>query len=394
MKAALTIITSLLMAITIGTLPALAVSEDGRDFERFLQSIKWEKADYLTYLDSKGWSLDEFDTVDELGTPLSETEVSKVLNMYDLTRAELNSLLEEFGEIDAGEDVLDGTYLLFTEELMESVDFYLSYQQDWTPITDAGLAALVAKYGFSSTSELEEFLNSFDDSIDNYEFLEDLESSIMFYQEDWLFEMDFDSLFAEFGLTEQELERLLQHFETIDYMNPEFEERLMQLSERMMAIDEFSTVTELTAEQIAELLAIYDEFMMLFEMEAKYYFVKGDEKKEMNIQSLISLETTDGYDLLIELYNLQGDFLADILLTAEMFGSELIVDTGKELGGTTPIITPIAPKTNIESTTNQTVKGGKLPNTASGFATNAAIGLGFVLFGALMLRRNRAKRAA
>ncbi|MBT2581561.1 processed acidic surface protein [Planococcus sp. ISL-109] len=393
MKAALTIITSLLLAITTGAIPAFAISQESRDFDRFLQSIEWEKADYLAYLDSKEWSLDEFDSVDELGTPLSETEVSKVLKMYDLTRAELNSLLEEFGEIDKGEDVLDGTYIIFTEELIVYVEFYLSYQEDWTPISDAKLATLMAEYGFSSKLELEEFLKLFDDSLDNYEFIEDLESSIMFYQEDWLGDFDFDTLFAEFGLTEEELERLLEHFETIDYTNPEFEERLIQLSERMMAIEEFSTVTELTAEQIAELLSIYDEFMTLFEMEAKYYFVKGDEKKEMSVQSLITLETTDGYDLLIELYNLQGIFLADILLTAEMFGSDLIIDTGKELGGT-PTITTIPQKATVESTTNQTVKGGKLPNTASDFATNAGIGLGFVLFGAFLLRRNRAKRAA
>lgn len=392
MKLALTVISSLLLALTIGVSPTFAISEDDRNFNRFLTGIGWEKEDYIAYLDSKDWSLDEFDSADDLGTPLSEGEVAKVMAMFDLTRAELNSLLAEYGDLNEGEDVLDGTYLIFTEELMDYIEFYSS--EEWTPITDAGLAALIAEFGFSSELELEEFLNTFDDSLDNYEFIEDLESSILFYQEDWLYDMDIDSLFAEFGLTEQELGRLAQHFETLDYMDPEFEERLFQLSERMTAIEEFSTVTELSAEEIAELLSIYEEFMALFQMEAEYYFVKGDDKKEMSVQSLISLESTDGYDLLIELYNREGEFLADILLTAEMFGSDLIVDTGEELKDKTPVVVVPPKQTTPETTTDQTIKGGKLPKTAGDFAANAGIGLGFVAIGAVLLRRNRMKRSA
>ncbi|MEZ0482256.1 processed acidic surface protein [Planococcus sp. SSTMD024] len=392
MKGALTFITSLLLALAIGTVPALAISEDDRGFDRLLAEIGWEKADYIDYLDSKGWALEEFDSAAGLGTPLTEAGIAQVMVTYELTRAELNSLLEEFGDVDAGVDVLDGNFIIFMEDLEESLDFYVSLGEDLTPITEANLALLLEDYGFASKEELEEFLNLFDDSLAEYEFIEDLESSILFYQEDWLFDMDLEGAFAEFGLTEQELERLAKHFETLDYTNPQFEERLMALSERMMAIEEFSTVTELSAEQIAELLSIYDEFMEIFEMEAKYYFVKGDEKKEMSVQSLISLESTDGYDLLIELYNLQGDFLADILLTADMFGSDLIVDTGKELENSTPTVTPLP--TKPVDNTNQTVKGGKLPKTASDFAQNTAIGLGFIAFGALLFRRLRVKPTA
>lgn len=392
MKGIFTIITSLLLTIMIGTATASAISEDDRGFNRLLAEIGWEKADYIDYLDSKGWTLDDFYSSIELGTPLTEDSILQLMDTYELTRAELNSLLEEFGDLDTGVDVLDGDFIIFVEELEQSLDFYLNFDQDLTPITDENLASLLEDYGFASKEELEQFLNLFDESLADYEFIEDLESSIMFYQEDWLFDLDMESVFSEFGLTEQELERLAQHFETLDYTNPQFEERLIALSERMIAIEEFSTVTELSAEQIAELLSIYDEFMEIFEMEAKYYFVKGDEKKEMSVQSLVSLESTDGYDLLIELYNTQGEFLADILLTADMFGSDLIIDTGKELEDSTPTITPI-PTPPVDNT-NQTVKGGKLPKTASDFAANMTFGLAIIAFGALLFRRSRVKRTA
>ncbi len=392
MKGFLTIITSLLLTLIIGTATASAISEDDRGFNRLLVEIGWEKADYIDYLDSKGWTLDDFYSSIELGTPLTEDSILQLMDTYELTRAELNSLLEEFGDLDTGVDVLDGDFIIFVEELEQSLDFYLNFDQDLTPITDENLAWLLEDFGFASKEELEQFLNLFDESLADYEFIEDLESSIMFYQEDWLFDLDMESVFSEFGLTGQELERLAQHFETLDYTNPQFEERLMALSERMIAIEEFSTVTELSAEQIAELLSIYDEFMEIFEMEAKYYFVKGDEKKEMSVQSLVSLESTDGYDLLIELYNTQGEFLADILLTADMFGSDLIIDTGKELEDSTATITP-TPTPPVDNT-NQTVKGGKLPKTASDFASNMTFGLAIIAFGALLFRRSQVKRTA
>ncbi|WP_341961747.1 processed acidic surface protein [Planococcus maritimus] len=392
MKGFLTIITSLLLTLIIGTATASAISEDDRGFNRLLVEIGWEKADYIDYLDSKGWTLDDFYSSIELGTPLTEDSILQLMDTYELTRAELNSLLEEFGDLDTGVDVLDGDFIIFVEELEQSLDFYLNFDQDLTPITDENLAWLLEDFGFASKEELEQFLNLFDESLADYEFIEDLESSIMFYQEDWLFDLDMESIFSEFGLTGQELERLAQHFETLDYTNSQFEERLMALSERMIAIEEFSTVTELSAEQIAELLSIYDEFMEIFEMEAKYYFVKGDEKKEMSVQSLVSLESTDGYDLLIELYNTQGEFLADILLTADMFGSDLIIDTGKELEDSTATITP-TPTPPVDNT-NQTVKGGKLPKTASDFASNMTFGLAIIAFGALLFRRSQVKRTA
>ena len=72
MKGFLTIITSLLLTLIIGTATASAISEDDRGFNRLLVEIGWEKADYIDYLDSKGWTLDDFYSSIELGTPLTE----------------------------------------------------------------------------------------------------------------------------------------------------------------------------------------------------------------------------------------------------------------------------------------------------------------------------------
>ncbi|WP_142825979.1 processed acidic surface protein [Planococcus soli] len=386
------------LSFSIMPLSAFAIKADDAKFDQFLTEINWKKQDYLDYLDSKDWSLDEFDQVDELGTPLTEENVQSLANKLKLSRTELNEVLYEYGDIDYGMDVLDGTYLIFIEDVEYYIDFYLDDYMG-TPIDETNLQALMEEYGFSSENELEAFLQEYDDSLSYYDFIEDLESSIIFYQDPSYFDIDIDvdGLFTELGLTEEEIERLIAHMETLDYEDPAFEQKLMELSDRMMAVGEFETADELTAEQIAEIMDIYSEMTDLLELKTTYYFVKDDKKSPVSLATLLTLESTEGADLLIEIYNLEDAFLADILMTAEMFGSDVIVDTGKGLDTVEKVITappvvqkPVATAPTTPSAT-QTVKGGKLPATASDFAANAAFGLALLLAGIALFRRIRAE---
>lgn len=372
-------------------LSAFAIKADDTKFDQFLVEINWEKKAYVDYLEGKGWSLDEFDTVDELGTPLTEEGIQTLLPRLEMTRTELNEVLYEFGDIEYGEDVLDGTLLIFIEDLEYYVEFYLKDELG-TPITPTNLQELMTEYGFTSEKALEEYLDGYSDSIKNYEFIEDLEESLIYYQELDEYDLELDGLFTELGLTEEELERLIAHMETLDYQNPAFEEKLTQLSDRMMAIGEFETADELTAEQIAELMDIYNDMIELFELKTAYFFVKDGQKTSVSLSTLMTLESTEGADLLIEIYNLKDVFLADILLTAEMFGSEIIVETGTELGIVETIIStpPAVQKPAVVApTTTQTVKGGKLPATSTDFAVNALIGLALISAGIVLFRRFR-----
>ena len=386
-------------AFSMMPLSAFAIKSDDVKFDQFLAEINWEKQDYLDYLESKDWSLDDFDTVNELGTPLTEESVQALTSKLELSRTEMNQLLYEYGDLEYGEDVLNGVYLIFMEDVEYYIEFYL---EDYvgTPIDATNLQALMEAYGFASEKELEAFLQDFDDSLSNYDYIEDLESSLLFYQGMGEFEIDIDGLFTELGLTEEEVERLVAHLETLNYEDPAFEQKLTQLSDRMMAMGDFETADELTAEQIAEMMAIYNELIDLFEVKTAYYFVKDGQKTAVSLATLMTLESTDGADLLVEIYNLKDVFLADILLTAEMFGSELIVDTGKDLNLVEKVIsTPpaVVQKPVVTSptapTTTETVKGGKLPATASNFAANAIFGLLLLLAGIVLFRRIKAEEA-
>lgn len=379
--------------LSTAPLSAFAIKSNDAEFDQFLTEIKWEKQDYLSYLKNKGWSLNEFYTVDELGTPLTQEGVEALLTKLDMTRTELNSLMIEYGDLESGEDVLDGVYLIFMEDLEDAVEFYLDGSTS-TPIDATNLQELMERFGFASEKELEAFLQEQSDSLTNYDFIEDLESSLLFYTELDGLDMDLSGLFTELGLTDEEVEKLVAHMDTLDFEDPAFEQKLTQLSDRMIAIGEFETADELTAEQIAELMDIYSDMTDLLEIRTTYFFVKDGQKTPVSLATLMTLESTNGADLLIEIYNLKDVFLADVLLTAEMFGSELIVDTGKDLGTVETIITtPPAvqkPVTATPPATNQTQKGGKLPATASDFATNTLVGLAILFIGMALFRRARA----
>jgi processed acidic surface protein len=92
------------------------------------------------------------------------------------------------------------------------------------------------------------------------------------------------------------------------------------------------------------------------------------------------MEDMKGYSVLVELYSTaDGEFLADFILTADMFNSEIITDTGKEIKET-----PVAGKTKPAKTVN----GAKLPKTAGYHADYMILGAGMLALGLWVRRRS------
>ncbi len=393
MKRLLSVLLAVLLGFGLLPISTFAIEPNEPEFEKFLKGIGWDKQDYIDYIESKDWYLEDYESIDELGTPLTEESIQPVLESFELTRDELNELLVEYGDIEEGQDVLDGTYIIFEEELIEYVDFYLNGFEG-TPIDEENLQTLLDEYGFDSKEDLEQFLNENEDSIENYEYIEDLEFAVDFYVNGDEYLDEIYGLFTEIGLTDEEVEKLFAHLETLDLEDPAFLEKLIELSDRMMAFVDFESAEELSAEQIAELFDIFNDMLDLFQIEAKYYLVKDGQKQTVSFETLMTMDTTNGYDLLIEIYNKQGEFLADILLTADMFGSELIKETGKDIKQVEEIVTKnkkVSEGTKEVKPSVKTVKGGMLPKTASDHAGNAIAGLALVLVGFTIFRRLKAR---
>lgn len=440
MKKLLVLLLAVLLVVSAVPASTFAIDKNDPDFDNFLKEINWSKKDYIDYLNSKDWYLEDFSDVEELGTPLSEEGVQFVMANYELTRAELNALFVEFGEIEEGQDILEGMYIIFNEDLDSYTEFYLSAgfeendpeflsfleeinwskedylayleSKGWsltdfwevadlgTPLTEEGVQTVMTDFELTR-AELNALL------VDNYDlaegedvmdgmsliFNEDLYYYVEYYlDEENLVGIEFgiEGVFTEIGLTDEELDRLFEHFLSLDLEDETFLVQLEALAERMEAIEAFESADDLDAAQIAEILSVFTDMMNLFEIEAKYYLTDGKEKQPLTLTALMALETTNGFDLLIEIYDTQGTFLADVIFTAEMFGSEIITETAKDLEVVKDVIaapkkeTPVVKK---ETKAVKTVKGGKLPKTASDYGSNALIGLAFVLIGLVLFRR-------
>ncbi|HSJ37341.1 MAG TPA: processed acidic surface protein [Planococcus sp. (in: firmicutes)] len=443
MKKLLVLLLAVLLVVSAVPASTFAIDKNDPEFDKFLKEINWSKKDYINYLNSKDWYLEDFSDVEELGTPLSEKGVQSVMANYELTRTELNALFVEFGEIEEGEDVLDAMYILFNEDLDSYTEFYLSAgieendpeflsfleeinwskedylaylaSKDWsledfwtidelgTPLSEEGVQTVMTDFELTR-EELNALLVEFYDLEEGEDVLdgmyiifnEDLYYYVEYYlDEENYVEIDFgiEGLFSEIGLTDEELDRLFDHLMTLNFEDEAFLAQLEALLDRLDAIEYFESADELDAAQIAEILSIFNDMMNLFQIDAKYYLTNGQEKQPLTLGALMTLETTNGYDLLIEIYNKQGSFLADILLTAEMFGSEIITETGKDLAVVKEVVAAPKKETKTvkkDTTAVKTVKGAKLPKTASGYVSNALIGLAFVLIGLVLFRRMKA----
>ncbi len=241
------------------------------------------------------------------------------------------------------------------------------------------------------------------ESLANFTYIEDLDLFLMDYfyddeefMEDLLSEIAGD--FAEIGLTEEELERLFEHFMRIAEADETIVDRLFALEDRVNQLPDFESSDDLTEAQMNEIVSVFNEILNIFQLNAKYYLVKGDSKQPITLNELMHLETTNDADLLIELYNLQGEFLADLLFTAELFGSDVIKgEVGKVIKPITevkeekknPVKKPVKPVKKVTKTEN----GGKLPNTAGNYTEGILLGAAIAGLGAGMLVYRKRKSA-
>lgn len=264
-------------------------------------------------------------------------------------------------------------------------------------------------YGLDKQSLLE-LLEENGEDINDYVYIDDLENTVWSSQEGEFPGMDEEiaeellPIFQEeLDLTVEELKRIDDHLMSLEehLSNTETIERLDQLGNRMMAFEDFDVATELTAEQISELASIYEELLSIFKLKASYSLVKGGSETPLSIIDLLKMEELKGANLKVALYSTDGQFLADLIVTGEMVDSETVTDTGEQIEESAEHVTktieqlPVAKpekQKNIKQkkkTGHKTIKGAKLPKTASDYIPNALFGLFLVLAGILMYRKVR-----
>ncbi|MGE7903488.1 processed acidic surface protein [Peribacillus sp. NPDC094092] len=316
-------------------------------------------------------------------------EVSKVRG-FEVTKEDIEASLEIYD---------------FSTEEFESVDELSEFLGDVIKADLSNLDYFNENYGLDKQALLQ-LLEENGEDISDYVYIDNLEETVWNLTGggmDGEVAEDLLPIFEEdFGLTEEELQRLEDHLMSLEghLSNPETAKQLEELGNRMMAFEEFDVATELTAEQIAEMASIYEELLSIFKLKVSYALVKSGSESPVSLLDLMKLEELKGANLKISIYSTDGKFLADLLITGDMVDSDTLTNAGgqikesaKEVQKTiekAPVAKPVKQKISTDTKSeHQTVKGAKLPNTASDYIPNALLGLCIILFGSLMYRKIR-----
>jgi processed acidic surface protein len=248
------------------------------------------------------------------------------------------------------------------------------------------------------------------EDINDYVYIDDLDNTVWLYVGDELPGIDEEiaedllPIFQEeIDLTDEELQRIENHLMSLEehLSNAETLERLEQLGNRMMAFDDFDVATELTAEQMAELASIYEEFLSIFNLKASFSLVNGGSETPLSLVDLIKIEELKGANLKVALYSSDGQFLADLIVTGEIVDSDLVTETGEQIEESAEEVTKVVEQPPISKSEKQiniiqkkteehkTVKGAKLPKTASDYIPNALFGFFIIMAGIFMYRKVR-----
>ncbi|WP_307266603.1 processed acidic surface protein [Peribacillus sp. V2I11] len=309
---------------------ATKINQD--ELNAYLSEVRMTQEELEEYLSYYALTLNELESVEELRDTLGQTvtpeTLQNLLKEYEMTEAELTELLIEYGELEEGDSIIDTFHFIY--DIEDIIDLEMGYDEE----------------------EME-------------------------YDEEEIIDL-MDGLFTEIGLTDEELDRFMNHLSPI-VEDPSFEDRLMAISDRMDQLEYFETIDELSAEQVAELLSIYKDLQSLLQIQFKFALIQDGVTTNLSLEALFQLKELTNASLLVSIYDLNGNFLLDFTLTGEMIGSDLVKETGNDIKQSTQVISKVVEvkkeKKKPAKPEHKTEKGGVLPKTAGNYLFGALIGL-------------------
>ncbi|MFV0342041.1 MAG: processed acidic surface protein [Anaerocolumna sp.] len=397
-------------------------------------------------------SLDDFDTVAELEETLGEviksdySNLNGIYEIYSLDKAGLDTLLQEYGEtIDDYLFVDELSYALYfytaddvtqegdfeanlalylieiseirgfevtRDDLVQLCDSYEYPLEDFESVEKlkelmgdvikadlSNLSYFEENYGLSKEALLD-LLAANDESIDKYIYMYDLE---LFVWNNGDFTTDFDDSYAEdlallmeaLGIDETEIKNLEEHLSSLEesLSDPIVAARYLELLENLSAFAE-SELSEIpTAEQLEEFQAIFHELFSILSLKLEFYIIDNGHKTPLAFEDLLNITELGDNAFLLVLKNTNGKLLLDLSLTEEAlqsilseFGGDFTdsLDNIEEVIDNAETIVP-----DNKPNTNETVKGGDLPDTATNNASMAFIGIILMLGGSLAIWKTK-----
>ncbi len=264
-------------------------------------------------------------------------------------------------------------YLQFHEVSLEEFDS-ITELRDFlgTPITSENLNGLLSEYNIDQ-NDLQTLLAEFGETIDDYQFIEDLNLDVEFflnYQEDFIVVNDFLSLFA---LTEDEIQTLFDHFRSLE--DESRKENLNELTMSLDAVNYLRGADQLSTEEEESLLSLWNDMFEALQIDASFFLEKDDEKIEVELNDLIEKQSFDGYNLLMFLHNYEGELLATLAFSEEMFDSHLMYES----------LEHIVEVASLADEYHGMLQTAKLPVTAAHYLSNILFSLFLIISGIAIL---------
>ena len=389
-------------------------------------------------------TLEDFKTVDELKTFLGEVilaDNSNLTDIYSKYNLELSSLSEVLKE--NGEELKD---YVFLSDLDSALDFYIiTKEADFDTKLEAYLADISKVRGFTVTKEdIEALLEEYSHSIEDYETVADLGdylgevikadlSNLDYFNKNYgvnketllqmladngidindLIYMDeieevvwesmgsdepdldlseFMDLLSQIGITEAEINNLENHLMS--------NEELFSSDEALANLEDIVSRLEAAAEniygevildenykpsdeEISEVAALYEELLSALKLKVNYIVIKNGVETKYTLAQIMKMESIEDADFKIEIYNDESELLLDAIITQEFIKANLgeVIEEVDDLT-----------ETVVKDHVLPTVKGGKLPKTASNNIPMALLGLTMTIGGVLGYRRTRVKK--
>jgi processed acidic surface protein len=293
-----------------------------------------EKQELEQYIDSIGWSMDD---------------LLHYLDKYQMTVADFQSM----------------------EELKQWLG---------TPITEENMQRLLKKHQLMQ-EELEALLGQFGETVQDYTFIEDLDTAVHFYLHHNEKMQQINDMLGTIGFTESEAKRLFAHIASLP--NPHVGQQLAELNRRLKPFLQVEDATKLTETQRRQLLSIWEDTLSTLRMKATFYLEKNGKRKEIAYRELAAANIPDGRELLVKLYNEAGELLSDVRLSKEMFTSGYVMRAGEKWVAAGA----------LASEMKETMYGEKMPDTASPYLAHALSGVLLALFGFYVYWRTKRKWA-
>ncbi|KAA0547615.1 processed acidic surface protein [Bacillus sp. BGMRC 2118] len=253
-----------------------------------------------------------------------------------------------------------------TIEQFDTIDDLISVLG--TPLNDSNIQPLLKKYNLSS-EDLDDLLEQFGESTDDYTFIEDLEFAVSFFTHHSEALTSMTDFLAYIGMNDEEVSDLMTHIVSLD--QDEFVSNLQAINKRIEMIGKIDESGSLQDNKQEELLSILEDVFMAYKLKPSL-FVIGEVDgfpQSLPLNKLMELTPKNGNVIEVSLQSDSGHSIADLSFSSEMLHSDFALQASEQLLNVG----------QLAITKGSLMNGDPLPVTASKYPLKLAVGL-FLLF--------------